>query len=613
MKDSIPPAPFLAAFLAAWFLVQATVPLSLGVDLYTGGQLDSDGYTRLLRVRQLLEGGGWFDTTLTHANWPWGDSNHWTRPLDLLILLLAGPLIPIMGAEGALTAAGAAVSPLVHLAACLTMFWAAAPVVSREARVFAMPALLVQPGGLAYGTLGRADHHMLLVLLALVAIGLWLRTLAEPRAHRPAIGAGIACGLALWISPEGLLPMGIIFGAAGLAWIAGRQGMAKAGLRFTVAVAAVVVLAIAVERPPSEWRLVEHDRISASQLTMCAFASAFWIVAIILDGRRAGALTKAGFVAVAAPALMLLLARVHPGYFLGPGAHIDQSLDSLIMPHIEEFQPLFGWSIPALSGAMVQLGGALLAVPLLVMAWMKEERPGRRDGLILVLAALVTFAMLAGFQKRLVGYAGMAIALGLVPSIGLVFHRARDIPGPSLRRLVRVGGVGALLTGPLLIGVSLGLLPDAEGADPRGTHTQVESCHVPTIAEILAEPTRFGSGPRTIAVHINSGPEIAWRTGHRILAGPYHRSHHGILDLVEMFTTPIEADWIAHMVNREVELVLLCPDLDTEFLGTGPEESLYHRLVTGPLPPGFSRAELPDTLRLTGFRLFEFSSHPPDP
>ncbi len=602
--------PFFVALVVAWAAVQLAAPLSLGVELYRGAQLDSDGYTRLLRVQQLLAGEGWFQTRLVHSNWPWGDPNHWTRPLDVLIVGLALPVTPLLGSAGALTLAGSLVSPLLHLAACIAMFWAVAPVASREARVFAMPALLAQPGALAYGTLGRADHHMLLVLLTLVAIGAWIRVLRAPQEVRPTLVAGVACGSALWVSPEGLLPIGLVFGAAGASWLVRGEGIAAAALRFTGALAATVALAIVVERPPAEWFAAEYDRISVAQITMCALAAAFWVGAHLLDRRGAPRRLRTGFVAGAAPLLVLLLHGLHPGYYQGPGAHIHPELDALIMPYIEELQPLFGWGLAALSDVLVQLGGALIAGPLVIVAWKRTREPGRADGFLLILAALCVFVVLAGLQRRFLGYAGIGIALGLVPAIDMLFKSAQRIPEGVKRRLVRIGGLAGLLAGPLLVGGLLGLAPGAQAANLQDEGV---ACSVPAAAGLLADPSGFGSHARTVAVHINMGPEIAWRTGHRIVSGPYHRSHHGMLDLVETFTTPDEAVWRGHLQSREVEVVLLCPSTDAGFLGTGPEESLYHLLLRGPIPSGFAEQPLPESAGLEGFRLFEWLDARPTP
>lgn len=51
---------------------------------------DADSYARVLRVQQLHDTGGWFDPVLNRLNAPFGQSLHWTHPVDLLMLAGAG-------------------------------------------------------------------------------------------------------------------------------------------------------------------------------------------------------------------------------------------------------------------------------------------------------------------------------------------------------------------------------------------------------------------------------------------------------------------------------------------------------------------------------------------
>ena len=88
-----------------WWLV--------GDSVVTFGNLvDSDGYARLVRIQRLLETGAWFDVGLPRANRPDGGTLHWTRPLDVLLIILALPLAGLIGFSKALFWAGVLVSPL---------------------------------------------------------------------------------------------------------------------------------------------------------------------------------------------------------------------------------------------------------------------------------------------------------------------------------------------------------------------------------------------------------------------------------------------------------------------------------------------------------------------
>jgi len=91
------------------------------MPLRRGDLADSDCYMRLVRVRQLWTTGRWYDSTIPRSNVPYGEELHWTRPLDLLLLLGAAPASLVVGFNEALFGWGVAVSPLLLLATLLTL------------------------------------------------------------------------------------------------------------------------------------------------------------------------------------------------------------------------------------------------------------------------------------------------------------------------------------------------------------------------------------------------------------------------------------------------------------------------------------------------------------
>lgn len=64
-----------------------------GAALCKKGELaDSDCYMRLLRVEALHDGGPWYDPVVRRENAPYGQTSHWTRPFDVVLLLGAVPV-----------------------------------------------------------------------------------------------------------------------------------------------------------------------------------------------------------------------------------------------------------------------------------------------------------------------------------------------------------------------------------------------------------------------------------------------------------------------------------------------------------------------------------------
>jgi asparagine N-glycosylation enzyme membrane subunit Stt3 len=198
------------------------------VPVLDGVLADPDAYMRLNRVLELHEGGAWFDSRYPRIGPPEGHVQHWTRPLDLLLLIGAWLLQPAFGFEQALHLFGVLFSPICLVLMVVALAWAAQPILDRDARMLACLALLWQPMVLAYSSLGRPDHHALLLLLFVLLLGLTFRLLADPYARRLAELAGLVAALAIWVSPEALVFIAPSLVALGWAWLLGEAGMAAA-------------------------------------------------------------------------------------------------------------------------------------------------------------------------------------------------------------------------------------------------------------------------------------------------------------------------------------------------------------------------------------------------
>jgi len=663
----------LALFSGLWFVTLAAVAIFTYPEVFSGAQLDADGYMRLVRVGLLVETAAWFDHVIPRSNWPVGEALHWTRPLDVLIVALAAPLIPFIGTGPALNAAGSLVSPLLHLASCLLIFRVAAPLVSHRALALAAPALLVQPVVISYGLPGRADHHALIGLLFIAALGTGVRWMLEPTSRRWPALTGAICALGIWVSPEFMLPLALFFAAGGLLWLSGPGGrhavppnLALSGALFTG-----LVVALLLERPPSAWLAEVHDRISIVHVAMAAVALGFWgVVAGVVRAREGGggALpdtthsrdpdpdpTRFGEVplrrifgtalgAVGAAGVMALL---YPDFFRGPWISAHPEVQAIWLSRVQELQPLLTHGLAGFGhpGGLEGLGRAVATVgmaPVAVVFLARLPALARRATVLrpVLVLATVLFALMTLAQLRWGLYAGVMLALGITVAIDDLLGRIDERASGLRRRLLRVGTILLLIPAPLLVGFGVESVDgdvdaraaasdaDARGSGPetdRGTAAAVEvgtttetGCPIARVAPQLRATDGLGARPTTVLAHLDRGPEILFRTPHRILAGPYHRNADGILDIYAVFTSP-DPEVVRGIVSRrDAGLILICPEADRGFLGDGPPESLFHRLVDGPLPDWVEEIDLNEPPN-AGIRLFRIRAVgdspavPPDP
>jgi hypothetical protein len=580
-------APEFWLFVALWIGVQllwaaVRFPVALG-----GGQIDPDGYMRLVMVERLLETGDWYGGVIERSNWPFGEDHHWTRPLDVLIVLLAFPFRAFLDGRSAIGLSGSLISPLLHLLTCLAAVWVVRPLVPGRERFLVLPAMLVQLVLLAFGSAGRADHHALILLLMLLSTGTWLRALLDPHALRWAGATGGILALSTWVSPEALLPLGLVFASGGVAWV--LDGHPRERQNRVVATALLVGLAAAIllQKPPGAWLEVVYDQVALPHVTMAAVALAFWMCAGLARDRR----PRIGFAIVGAPVAFLLMAGVHPDFFRGPWADTDPVVMENWLQHVYELHPLFPRGPEGLGSFLMVLAGPIALIPF-VLSWSWGERSSVRGQAWLYLGiSLAVYVVLASWQTRFGAYSGVISALVSVEAI----RRARGLLG---RRMVpRVGATAAILIGPLVLGAlvqeGVGLLRAGPGETGQASGASVTvamgaSCPLEYISRVLDDPEGLGNRPRTVAAFLDFGPELLYRTRHRVLAGPYHRNYPGILDTWRMLTS-LEADLAWDLVQeREVDLILLCPARDDDYFGAAEGNTVYRRLIEGD-PPVWAR------------------------
>jgi hypothetical protein len=276
----------IAIPLGCLALIQVLLALTGIVPVLDGSLADSDAYMRLTRVLHLHDGGAWFDPREPRVNPPFGHIQHWTRPLDALLLAGAWLLEPLLGFARALHVWGVLISPVLLGLALAAIAWAAAPALDRDTRLLACLVLLTQPTVLAYTSVGRPDHHSLLLLLAVTLIGLTARLAATPGDRRAALLAGAIAGVGIWISPEAMTFIGVSLTALGLFWLAGTVGLARANRDYLLAAAAALAGGLLLERGSAELFALESDRLSIVHVLLFALIAGFWV--IIERAERAG-------------------------------------------------------------------------------------------------------------------------------------------------------------------------------------------------------------------------------------------------------------------------------------------------------------------------------------
>lgn len=594
---------------AVFLVIQIVLVLGDVTPFFDGSLVDPDAYMRLNRVLYLWDGGTWFDPVYPRIGPPDGHIQHWTRPMDLL--LLAGALLaaPFVGFEAGLHWWGVLIGPFMLLPALIILVWSAKPLVRRESLWLVGVLFVTQLGVLMTFLVGRSDHNPLLILLFILYLGLTIRLLIDPGQRRLAMLAGAVAALALWVSVETLLFVVAGIAAPGIAWALGDQRISRAMIPHAGALIATLSAVLVIERGFGRLFDVEFDQTSIAHLVLFGLNLAFW--AAIEGGRRfIGRLSDwpvrivlAGTLSLAVMGLLWILM---PGFFQSPLSQVDDLYRTVRLEHISEIQPILHWSdlwgddpLPAIGNLFLWLGAAALAVPALV--WMMCTRPmDERRGWIAVATVAAIFVPLACMQVRWVAYAGTSLVIPYAVAIGFALDRINRWRLPekliALPRSVVVSLACVWTFGPVALASGLATEePAAESVAETGG-----LCPLNDLSAFLSDPDGFGDRQRRIMAFVDFGPELLYRTPHAVYSIPNHRHQPGFAATYRVMTADdtVAAGDLIHQ-NR-VELIVVCPNWSAEadFYGgdTGNADGFYNALASGAVPDFVETIRLPDDL-----------------
>jgi len=573
-------------FVAGVAGVFALLVLHSFPDVLRGGLIDTDSYMRLVRVQRLAESGAWFDNTIPRSNAPFGSTLHWTRPVDVLLLLGAWVTRPFLGFRRALHLSGVLLSPLLLIAICFATAWSVRPLAGRRVRFYALLAVLAQVGIMGYALPGRADHNMLILLAFVAMAGTAIRLLLEPlpRWYGWATGAWAAFGL--WVSTEFLAPLFVLLLTLVVLWVAKGPGIAERARSVSLGLLTVTVAAVLLEHPPPDLLRAEYDRISVVHGFVALLVVAFWIPATTARATRLGARGRGVYAATGAVLAASLVLLAYPRFLGGPMVDVNPELKRAWLPLLTEFQPyLFPHGLSGIGRILAYLGSALLAAGVACHGIRRDRGTPLASVWVLLGSGLVLFVPLAIRWVRFVMYAEMLGVIGTMFLLSRLLSRLdARLSGRRLEAVRALTTIG-LLVGPLFLGAGVMALGGESGGDLRkAASAQVDACPVDALVADLDDPTGLGDHPHTILAHVDLGPLLLYRTNHSVVATPYHRNWQGILDWEKIMNAQDPEQARRLVLARGIDVVVVCgadtPAADTAAGGPPTFAALLHSGTT---------------------------------
>jgi hypothetical protein len=538
------------------------------------GIQDPDVWVRLVRVWQWHDGAGWYDRMLPRLNAPDGLENHWTRPLDVWLAVLAWPVSFFMPYRDALLFAAVtynALLGLLSISGLLTIGrvlgfgpagqWAGA-------LVFLTDSLIRAPY-----MVGRADHHSL-VFTCLI----WMLACI---AYSRMAWAGVLAGLALWIAPEFLVAIALAAAVPCAFWaLSGATVQLRAVLRFLLAALGVSLLAVALEWPPSAWFTVTHIRISVVHVHILAVALAATVLLRMAARHVSSTGRRLAVAAILGACALAWLGFMYPRFWEGPMADTPPELVAAFSQQME-LRPIF-----VLFNTFGGMG--ITAVLLIgVVSYLVFLRRNPSHLFVWTMLAMATaYGVLMLTMSRWSAYAMIVC----VPAWSLVAENIAAWAEKNRASFKSQAKHTPILVAILLLVVLRDLLyfPSALDAKPQ---TLGEQKCWPKLVKMLEEDTlsSVAASPSDIVLtHMDVvGQAIFW-TPHRVLASNYaNYNADGIRDLDAFLFAQDAAQALEIVRKRRVGLVLLCMDAVTAPFfapGSGVEPLFLRSVAEGHTP-----------------------------
>ena len=563
--------------LVAWVVIATFFVIQRWSAIHWLSLGDTDDNMRLMQVRALLDGQGWYDLRNYRLNPPQGFDIHWSRIVDLPIAALIVLLRPFVGvAEAEKLACG--IAPLIPLSVTLLGLGAT---VRRIVAPLAWPLAIVFLMGSTVALLmfmpDRIDHHgWQLAMLSLTVAGL-----CDPKGPRGGLTVGLASAVSLAIGLE-MLPYCAMAGAIiALRWVwdAGeRLRLMSYALALGGGCAAGFVLFASAAN-----RAMRCDALTPIWLSVFVAAGALLAALALLSPQHRGVRLA---LAVAAGGIIV---AGFVGLFpqcIGRPEQVSDELYNNWLNNVREAKPIyrhpFRTGFPLMALPVMGLAGSLLAIR---RAWGTPQLLGWACvGLFGVFAMLMLlWQVRAGPAAQLMAIPGVT-ALGWIVLPWLLKH------GSVFVRVFGTVAVFVLISGSFA-GLALKWFPiDRPKPYVQRVNKATGRCvTVPAMNPLNRIPAQ------TVFTFVDLGPRLITLTHHNAIAGPYHRNGDAILDVQHAFKrSPEEARAI--MKRHGATLLLVCPNMaeSTVYRDRAPG-GFYSRMAHGetfdwleqiPLPKG---------------------------
>jgi len=537
---------------------------------------DTDDNMRIMQVRALLHGQGWYDLRDYRMNPPFGANIHWSRLVDLPIAGLILGLRPFLGGPAAERWACAIAPMIPYLLLLFSVALTARRLIAPAAYLVAFLGLFFAQSNNGMFSPDRIDHHGW--QLALLALS--VSSIADRDKVRGGILLGVSSALSLAIGLEMIIYLALAGVAMVLFWVEDASERARLQT-YAISLGGSTALCFLVFASNDNWHAV-CDALSPVWLSDALLGSALMLALSYVSTsdwkKRLALALGAGIILAAFHGLTWPQCLSRP-------ENVSPEVERLWLSHVKEARPFYthGWRIATLIMTLPVTG----LVGWAVLTWWHRKDPELRRRVIASALPCLAATLLLFWQTRTGPASQMLAVVGCAGLICAVLPRTWNSSTSSVRIIVTavavVVGCGALV--PIVVGFIPEPKPtprDAAIGKANALCGSMWGLHAVALQPAGRVMTFVDLGPRLIAV-----------THHYAVTGPYHRNGQQIADVMN-FWRGSEAQAHALAQKYRSNYVLSCPDSSTTTIFTyEAPKGFYVQLQNGNVPKWLTPVQLP--------------------
>lgn len=573
--------------------------------------IGTDSFTRMVRVENLFNTHEWFNKVIEELNAPYGSLLHWSRLFDVLIILIALPFMPFLGAKMALYIGGLLISPILCLAFLFVLMWCISPLAKGDIARFSVLASFTQLNLFGLFKVGRADHHSLHALLALIMIGCFIRVLLYPNERKHALYVGIVIGIGMWVSVEYLIFIAAFSGFLAMLWVLEGNKWLEANKSLTIGLLGLCIIAVISEVDPKNYLILAYDSISIVHLIPLFLMSTFWISVSSFNGSVPKNILARSLIGVCGALVTIGLSIYSsPDLLAGPYDGVDPRITDIWLNRVTEMKPLIIGNMDDTQLFISSLGLGLLLIPTAFYLLYKKTIEINLVWVFLLYVTIIFFAI-STYAIRFSMYPQIYFLIVLAGLTQVLFNKMENKKIENKRSILKTAFILLIILIPLLITVSPSILVDLI----KGKNTEEitaalviddkKICNLNEISSYLKDTAH--NKKYTIEAFLDYGPALLYYGRHNIVGAPYHRDGDAIYESYRMLNTDDINESLSYAKNRNVSHYLICDnEVEAGFFENKeyPTKSIYQLLVNGNNVDGLTSVKLPDHLS-KNFKLFE--------